>query len=44
MKGNFDLENIVTPIDVNKLEALLKETNYDKTETAFLVEGFRHGV
>ena len=40
---NFDLEKVVTPVDADKLEQLLIETNYDPTETSFVVNGFRHG-
>ena len=40
---NFDLCNIHTPVDHKKLEQLLVETNYDRVETEFLVDGFRSG-
>ena len=40
---NHDLENIITPVDADKLEQFLKKTNYDKKETEFLVNGFRNG-
>ena len=40
---NFDLENVVSPVDASKLEQLLKEANHDKNKTEFLVEGFRNG-
>ena len=40
---NLDLKSIVTPINIKKLEQLLIETNYNKEETQFLVEGFRSG-
>ena len=36
---NFDLTSIVTPLDVK----LLREANYDKDETKFLVDGFSTG-
>ena len=39
----FYLDTIKTPVDVDKLEQLLIETNYDKVETEFLVNGFRNG-
>ena len=39
---NFDLQNIVTPVDVNKLESLLNDGGYDKCKTEFLVDGFRN--
>ena len=40
---NYDLENIKTPINVDLLERLLIDTNYDSGETQFFVEGFRSG-
>ena len=40
---NPDLENIVTPIDATKLGDLLRAADYNPDETAFLVDGFRHG-
>ena len=43
MIRNFDLKNIVTPIDVGTLHRFLKETEYDIEETQFLVNGFSEG-
>ena len=40
---NFDLQNIQMPIDVNEFHRLLMETNYDRSETRFLVDGFTNG-
>ena len=40
---NFDLENVVTPVDAEALETLLHDTNYDSVKTKFLVDGFKHG-
>ena len=40
---NYDLENIITPVDVDHFEELLLESEYDAEETSFLVNGFRHG-
>ena len=40
---NFNLETIVTPVNADRLEQLLTETNYNPTEIKFLVNGFRHG-
>ena len=40
---NFDLTSIITPVDVGKFEELLIEADYDKSETDFLIDGFRHG-
>ena len=30
---NFDLVNVVTPVDTNQLESLLAEANYDSNKT-----------
>ena len=38
----MDLENIKTPVDVEMFEQLLNESKYDKEETRFLINGFRH--
>ena len=40
---NFDLTNMVTPVDVDSLKSLLKQTNYDDGEMEFLLQGFRYG-
>ena len=40
---NFDLDNIVTPVDVNKLVQALQEVNYEKTEIEYLKKGFTEG-
>ena len=40
---NTKLDNIVTPVNADVLEKLLIESAYDKKETEFLVNGFRHG-
>ena len=39
----MDLNNIVTPVDVDKLQQLLEYTGYDQKKTNFLVEGFKDG-
>ena len=41
--SNFDLNNIITPIKVEQLEKLLRETNYDEEKTDYLVNGFKNG-
>ena len=41
--SNLDMENIITPVDVNKLEKLLNETGFNVEKTRYLVEGFREG-
>ena len=40
---NFDVEKVVTPVNVKVLKQLLIESNYDKKETDFLISGFTHG-
>ena len=40
---NWDLESIVTPLNIIKYEQLLRESNFDGQETAFLLHGFRCG-
>ena len=41
--SNYDLENIVTPVDADMLERLLSEADYNKEKTMFLVNGFKNG-
>ena len=43
MFSNLELEKIVTPIDVRKLEELLKWSGYNPGKTKFLIDGFRNG-
>ena len=43
MYENFDLENLITPVDADRLGELLRETNYDESKTNKLVDGFRNG-
>ena len=40
---NDDLEHLVTPLDINQFEKLLKESQYDSKKTKFLIDGFRNG-
>ena len=40
---NFNLETFHTPVDADKLEELLIESNYDPTKRDFVVKGFRKG-
>ena len=40
---NHDLESLITPLDVDKYEKLLLESDYSTEETKFLVNGFREG-
>ena len=41
--SNFELDDIVTPIDVEKLQNLLEQSHYDPEKTAKLVTGFKSG-
>ena len=43
MFENFDLENIVTPVDHVMFEKLLIESDYDKKKIDHLISGFRDG-
>ena len=40
---NFNLHDIVTPVDADELEILLCETKYDKQKSKYLIDGFRKG-
>ena len=40
---NHDLELLVTPVKVEVLAKLLKESKYNPVETQFLCQGFTHG-
>ena len=40
---NFDLESIVTPVNIDNLEQLLIQTKYDAQKTGKLVDSFRNG-
>ena len=40
---NYDLDNVITPFNVNKLEELLEDAGYDPEKTRILVDGFRFG-
>ena len=37
------MNNLVTPVDVEELEKLLQDSNYDPEKSQRLVEGFRSG-
>ena len=43
MSNNYDIENVITPVDADVLERLLIESDYDQEETQFIVDGFRKG-
>ena len=40
---NYDWQKIQTPINVEALEQLLKESGYDRGKTRYLTEGFKRG-
>ena len=40
---NYDLENIISPVNVKKYEELLIEANYNKDKIKYLVNGFQNG-
>ena len=40
---NFDLDNMVTPVDANKFDNLLRIANYDRKKCEFLHKGFTSG-
>ena len=40
---NFDLTNIVTPVNIHRLQELLKLTAYNKKKSDFLIDGFSNG-
>ena len=40
---NLNLDSIVTPLNTAVLEQLLQQSNYDESETAFLMDGFTNG-
>ena len=42
MFKNFDLDNLVTSVDYNKFEQLLKETKYNEEKTKRIVQGFKY--
>ena len=40
---NFDIENVVTPVNVNNLRKALKNSGFDKAKTEYLCNGFENG-
>ena len=40
---NYDLDSIVTPVNVSELKHLLTITKYDLAKTKFLIDSFTHG-
>ena len=41
--SNYDLNNVVTPLNVDLYEQLLRDSGFDNKERDFLVDGFRNG-
>ena len=41
--SNMDLENVITPVDVDRFQYLLQLAGYDEQKTNFLISGFRDG-
>ena len=42
-EGNYVLDDIVTPIDIEKYEYYLHATGFDAEKSEFLLHGFRNG-
>ena len=40
---NFDVENLITPINVERYSKALKELQFDATKSGFLIKGFNTG-
>ena len=40
---NFDIDSVVTPLNVNEFERILKAENYNREKAKFLVDGFKYG-
>ena len=40
---NFNLSTVVTPVNIEAYENILKQANYDSNETEFLVNSFKFG-
>ena len=40
---NFDLNDIITPVDIGAIEKLLKQSKYNPEEASFLIDGFHNG-
>ena len=43
LANNFDLENVITPVNVKQFERLLVTSGYDPVKTQFLTDGFTNG-
>ena len=40
---NYDLQNVITPVNISKLRNLLSESGYNGEESKFLCDGFELG-
>ena len=40
---NFDLESVVTPVNIERFEQLLYQSKYDQQKISYLMDGFKHG-
>ena len=40
---NYDLDNVISPVNVERYEQLLIGSKYNKGKTQYLVDGFRNG-
>ena len=43
MSYNLDIENIHTPVQVDKLKSLLESSAYPAEESDYLINGFKNG-
>ena len=41
---NFNLSDVITPVNVPKFEQLLNSAGYNKSKTKFLVDSFKNGI
>ena len=40
---NFDMDNLITPVDAAAFQQLLEESDYNKRKMKFVVNGFKNG-
>ena len=40
---NYDLENVISPVNIDQFNKMLTKTNYPKAEREFLIDGFHNG-
>ena len=41
--SNYDVTSVVTPVKIDNFERLLKQSNYDRRETRFVINSFKYG-